>query len=82
MPTEILNAEQAFAHGALEAGVRAVTSYPGSPSTGAVEALIDLTDRSELHVEWSTNEKVALEVAIGTSLAGRRALSAHARRIK
>ena len=74
MPTEVLTSEQAFAHGALESGVRVVTGYPGSPSTGTLDALVELTDSEQLYVEWSTNEKVALEVAIGASLAGRRAL--------
>ena len=74
MPPEILNGEQALARGALEAGVRVVTGYPGSPSSGAFEALLAATRPEDVYIEWSTNEKVALEVAIGASLAGRRAL--------
>jgi indolepyruvate ferredoxin oxidoreductase alpha subunit len=51
-----------------------VTSYPGSPSSGTVEALIDLADKHDMYVEWSSNEKVAMEMGIGASIAGRRAL--------
>jgi indolepyruvate ferredoxin oxidoreductase alpha subunit len=40
VPPEILNGEQALARGALEAGVRVVTGYPGSPSSGTLEALL------------------------------------------
>ena len=72
----ILNGDEAMAHGALAAGVSVVTSYPGSPSSGTVEVLIGLADRQGLHVEWSSNEKVALELGIGASIAGRRALVA------
>ena len=74
LPTRILNGEAALAHGAVEAGVQVVTGYPGTPSSGTLEALLPLTRPGAVHVEWSTNEKVALEVAIGASLAGRRAL--------
>jgi indolepyruvate ferredoxin oxidoreductase alpha subunit len=51
-----------------------VTSYPGSPSSEVVEALIARADGEELRVEWASNERVAVEVAIGSSIAGRRAL--------
>lgn len=69
-----LNGDQAMAHAALSCGVKLVTSYPGSPSSGAVEALIGLTEEQDLLVEWSSNERVALEMGIGASIAGRRAL--------
>ena len=69
-----LNGDQAFAYGALGAGVKMVTSYPGSPSSGTVEVLIDLAKDRDFYVEWSTNEKVAMEMGIGASIAGRRAL--------
>src|SRR4051812_18054773 len=74
MPERILNGDEAMAHGALAAGVSVVTSYPGSPSSGTVEVLAGLADRHGLYVEWSSNEKVALELGIGASIAGRRAL--------
>ena len=74
MPQRILNGDQAMAYGALVAGVKLVTSYPGSPSSGTVEALIELAKLHSLDIEWSSNEKVAMELAIGASIAGRRAL--------
>jgi indolepyruvate ferredoxin oxidoreductase alpha subunit len=69
-----MTSAQALAHGALVAGVKLVTSYPGSPSSETVEQLIELSFRHSVHVEWSSNEKVAVEIAIGASIAGRRAL--------
>jgi indolepyruvate ferredoxin oxidoreductase alpha subunit len=74
MPIQTVTSSQALAHGALVSGVKVVTSYPGSPSSETVEALIELADRHGLHVEWSSNEKVAMEIGIGASIAGRRAL--------
>lgn len=74
MPARVLNGDEAMAFGALAAGVSVVTSYPGSPSSGTVEVLIGLAERNGLYVEWSSNEKVALELGIGASIAGRRAL--------
>ena len=76
MPARTLDGDQAMAYGALVAGVKVVTSYPGSPSSGTVEALAGLAEAHSIHVEWSSNEKVAAEVAIGASIAGRRALVA------
>ena len=70
---QILSGNQAVALGALRAGVRVVTGYPGTPSTGCLTHLLtmDLPDR---HVEWSTNEKVAFEIAAGAAWAGHRAM--------
>src|SRR5262249_31390866 len=65
---------QALAYGALVAGVRTAASYPGSPSSEVVETLIGLAEAHGLQVEWSSNERVSMEVAIGVSIAGRRAL--------
>src|SRR3954471_15682640 len=76
MPERALNGDQAMAFGALVSGVKVVASYPGSPSSGTVEVLIGLAEPHDLHVEWSSNEKVAAEVAIGASIVGRRALVA------
>jgi indolepyruvate ferredoxin oxidoreductase alpha subunit len=69
-----ITSAQALARGALAAGVKVVTSYPGSPSSETVELLIELAGPHGLHVEWSSNEKVAMEIGIGVSIAGRRAL--------
>jgi indolepyruvate ferredoxin oxidoreductase alpha subunit len=74
MISKLLNGDQAMAYGALSSGVKLVTSYPGSPSSGTVEALIELGKEHNLYVEWSSNEKVAMEMGIGASIAGRRAL--------
>jgi indolepyruvate ferredoxin oxidoreductase alpha subunit len=72
--TQLLNGDQALAFGALASGVNLVTSYPGSPSSGTVETLIELARDYDIYVEWSSNEKVAIEMGIGASIAGRRAL--------
>lgn len=74
MSLKRLNGDQAMAFGALACGVKLVTSYPGSPSSGTVETLIDLAKEHNFCVEWSSNEKVAMEMGIGASIAGRRAL--------
>jgi indolepyruvate ferredoxin oxidoreductase, alpha subunit len=73
MKAQIVNGNEALALGALRAGVKVVTGYPGTPSSRALASLLamDLQDR---HVEWSTNEKVALEIATGAAWAGQRAL--------
>ena len=62
----------AVAQGAYEAGVRVVSSYPGTPSTEITESMVQYP---EVYVEWAPNEKVAAEVAIGASMAGGRAMS-------
>ena len=64
----------AIARGALEAGVDFVTGYPGTPSTEILESLAEVAKEHGMHVEWSANEKVAFEVAMGASLAGLRAM--------
>jgi indolepyruvate ferredoxin oxidoreductase alpha subunit len=73
MKAQIVNGNEALALGALRAGVKVITGYPGTPSSRALASILamDLQDR---HVEWSTNEKVALEIATGAAWAGQRAL--------
>jgi len=66
-----LSGNEAIARGAWEAGVHVATGYPGTPSTEIIENLARYED---IDVEWSTNEKVAFDVAYGASLAGGRAL--------
>jgi indolepyruvate ferredoxin oxidoreductase alpha subunit len=61
----------AVARGAYEAGVTVATAYPGTPSTEVTESIAKY---DEIYSEWSPNEKVALEVAIGASIAGARAI--------
>ncbi len=67
----LLSGNEAIARGAWEAGCRVGTGYPGTPST---EILENLTTYEGVETEWSVNEKVALEVAIGAALAGSRTL--------
>ncbi len=62
----------AVARGAYEAGVRVVSSYPGTPSTEITENIVQY---DEIYAEWAPNEKVAAEVAIGASIGGARAMS-------
>ncbi len=69
----ILSGNEALARGAWEAGVKVAAAYPGTPSTELLEELARLPG---VYAEWSTNEKVALDVAVGAALAGRRALAA------
>ena len=69
----LITGNEALALGALRAGVTAVTGYPGTPSTGALAYILDKRPPG-VYVEWSTNEKVAFEVATGVSWTGRRAL--------
>ena len=70
---ELMLGNKAIARGLYEAGVRYVSSYPGTPSTEITEevALYD-----EVYAEWAPNEKVATESAIGASLAGARSFTA------
>ena len=68
---EILSGNEAIARGAWEAGVKLAAAYPGTPST---EILESLSDYEGVYCEWSPNEKVAMEVGIGSSMAGGRAL--------
>jgi indolepyruvate ferredoxin oxidoreductase alpha subunit len=68
----LLSGNEAIARGAWEAGVTVATGYPGTPSTEILEAARAF-GRS-MYCEWSPNEKVALEVAAGASLAGARTI--------
>jgi len=67
---KLMLGNDAVARGLYEAGVSVVSSYPGTPSTEITEALATY---EEIYSEWAPNEKVALEVAFGASLGGRRA---------
>ena len=71
---EDITGNEALAFGAIAAGISMATSYPGSPSSGTMNTLIDMAKEHNLYVEWSANERVALEMAIGASIAGRRSL--------
>ncbi|MDH4221419.1 MAG: indolepyruvate ferredoxin oxidoreductase subunit alpha [Candidatus Bathyarchaeota archaeon] len=66
---------EAIARGAMEGGVQIAAAYPGTPSTEILETLAQASKHLGLYVEWSTNEKVALEVALGASICGLRAMA-------
>jgi indolepyruvate ferredoxin oxidoreductase alpha subunit len=68
----MLSGNEAIARGAWEAGVHLAAAYPGTPST---EILEELSRFPHVYCEWSTNEKVAVDVAVGAAYAGRRALA-------
>ena len=69
---ELLLGNEAVARGAYEAGVKVISSYPGTPSTEITETA---SHYSRIACEWATNEKVGLEVAVGAAIAGARAMS-------
>ncbi len=68
----LMSGNEAIARGAYEAGVRFAAAYPGTPST---EILEQFCKYDGVYAEWSPNEKVAVEVAIGAALAGEKALA-------
>jgi indolepyruvate ferredoxin oxidoreductase alpha subunit len=70
----LLMGNEAIARGALEAGVNVAAGYPGTPSSEILENLAQVARVRNLYVEWSTNEKVAMEVAAAASFAGLRSL--------
>jgi len=73
---ELLMGNEAIARGALEAGVQFAAAYPGNPSSEIIGTLAQVADDMGIYVEWSANEKVALEAAAAASFSGIRAISA------
>lgn len=71
---KFLSANEAVAHGAAQAGCVVASAYPGTPSTEILENIAAFKDT--IKCEWAVNEKVAMETAIGASMAGARALTA------
>lgn len=69
---KVMLGNEAIARGAYEAGVKVSAAYPGTPSTEISENLVQYP---EIYCEWSPNEKVAMEVAIGASISGVRAMA-------
>ena len=69
---KIMLGNEAIARGAYEAGVKVSAAYPGTPSTEISENVVKY---EEIYAEWSPNEKVAMEVAIGASISGVRAMA-------
>ncbi|MEW6229758.1 MAG: indolepyruvate ferredoxin oxidoreductase subunit alpha, partial [Bacillota bacterium] len=72
----LLMGNEAIARGAVEAGVEVVAAYPGTPSSEICETLAACADELGYYIEWSTNEKVAFEVAAGAAIVGARSLVA------
>ena len=72
MEKKLMLGNEALARGAWEAGLNLVASYPGTPSTEITE---NLAKYPEIASQWATNEKVAVEVAYGASVAGARAMA-------
>ncbi|ABW17619.1 indolepyruvate ferredoxin oxidoreductase subunit alpha [Alkaliphilus oremlandii] len=70
---KLLTGNEAIARGAYEAGVRYASAYPGTPSTEILENIA--LYKGDILAEWATNEKVALEAAIGASIAGARSIA-------
>ena len=70
---ELLMGNAAIGLGAIRAGVGVVSGYPGMPSTEVLETIAKARP-GDVYVEWSVNEKVALEVAAGAAYTGKRAL--------
>ncbi len=70
----ILQGNEAYARGAVEAGVQVATGYPGTPSSEIMETLSLVAKDLGFHAEWSVNEKVALDVAVGSAMVGARTI--------
>lgn len=70
---KLMLGNEAFARGLYEAGVKVASSYPGTPSTEITEYAAEY---DEIYAEWAPNEKVAMEVALGASIAGSRSFCA------
>lgn len=70
---KLMTGNEALVQGAWEAGVLVASAYPGTPSTEIIE---NMSARKEVYSEWAPNEKVAMEAAIGASIAGVRSLAA------
>ena len=73
MKTEYVMGNAAIALGALAAGAGLAAGYPGTPSSEIIETIAKFND-GNVHVEWSVNEKAALEVAAAASYSGARTL--------
>ena len=71
---KLLTGNEAVAEGIIESGVEVVCGYPGTPSTEVIQTLLPQAKDLGIHIEWSTNEKVAFEIAAGAAWVGKRAL--------
>ena len=75
MENEFLMGNEAIGLGAMHAGVNLVCGYPGTPSTEILESVAKRNIDKSVYVEWSINEKAAMEVAAGAAYAGAYSLS-------
>jgi len=77
MSIRLMLGDEALAQGAMDAGLSGAYAYPGTPSTEITEYAIRSPEsqRGAIHCRWTTNEKTALEAALGMSYAGRRAMA-------
>jgi indolepyruvate ferredoxin oxidoreductase alpha subunit len=78
MQKQLLLGDEAIAQGAIDAGLSGMYAYPGTPSTEIMEYIQASVEASELNIHrgWSSNEKTAMEAALGMSYAGKRAMVA------
>ena len=76
MSKQLLLGDEAIAQAALDAGLSGVYAYPGTPSTEITEyiQMAPITTEQNIHNRWCTNEKTAMEAALGMSFVGKRAL--------
>jgi len=74
MTNKLLLGDEAVALGAIQAGISAGYSYPGTPASEVMEYLVKTSKKGEFKANWCVNEKVAYEEALGVSFAGKRAL--------
>ena len=74
--TSFLLGNEAIARAALEAGIHFASGYPGTPSSEIIRTIVPYAEKSNIHVEWSVNEKVGCEGAAAAAFAGLRSLAA------
>ena len=76
MSKQLLLGDEAIAQAALDAGLSGVYAYPGTPSTEITEYIqtAPAPEKEKIHSRWATNEKTAMEAALGMSFVGKRAL--------
>jgi len=71
----LLMGNEAVARGAVESNIEIAASYPGTPASEIIDTLALVAEEVNMHVQWSTNEMVAFEVAIGGALCGKRSMA-------
>lgn len=71
----LISGNEAIARGCIEAGVGFASCYPGTPSSEITDTLYELADKTGMYVEYSTNEKVAVEAAAGAAITGVRSIA-------